>query len=240
MDMEIKWSLSRIQREFQPLGLNERLGWIATNFPWAVFTTSLGLEDQVITHAIACSEAPIRIVTLQTGRLFDETRELIERTQRHYEIEIKEIHPQADEVADYIDRYGKNGFYDSLKARHACCNIRKIKPLKRTLASADAWITGLRRGQSDNRRNAPFAEWSAEHQLMKFNPMADWSREKMLAAIETAEIPVNPLHARGYPSIGCEPCTRAVKAGEPERAGRWWWENEQRRECGLHVQGAHQ
>jgi len=200
-----------------------------------VFTTSLGLEDQVITAAIAAGGLPIRIVTLHTGRLFPETVDLIERTEAHFGIGIvNSTYDLADE-ADYVETYGMNGFYESRAARHACCWFRKMKPLARALKGADTWITGLRRGQSDARLATPFAELDSGRGLIKINPLADWDLGRIERFVAEHAIPVNPLHARGYPSIGCEPCTRAVKPGEPERAGRWWWENDDTRECGLHV-----
>ncbi len=218
-----------------PLGLADRLKHIGAHFPAAVFTTSLGFEDQIITAAIAELDDPLHIVTLETGRLFPQTLELLERTSTKYKLQIERFHPEHSDVEDYALQYGLNGFYDSIEARHACCNIRKIVPLRRALSNADAWVTGLRREQSSNRSDVPFAEWSADYGLMKFNPLADWSNGHLHDAIAADDIPVNPLHARGYPSIGCEPCTRAIRPGEPERAGRWWWENEDTRECGLHV-----
>ncbi len=221
--------------KLEGLSLDERLVLIAARFPKAVFTTSLGLEDQVITHSIATGQSAIRIATLQTGRLFPETIELLAQTQSRYEFEIESYEPDPQAVNAYIKRYQLDGFYDSVKARHACCHIRKMIPLSRALAPADAWVTGLRRGQSNNRSAVAFAEWSDENQLMKFNPLADWSLPDLQSAIAIHDIPVNPLHALGFPSIGCAPCTRAIQPGEPERAGRWWWEQDQQRECGLHV-----
>lgn len=224
-----------LEGDLGPLSLEDRLVLIADHFSNAVFTTSLGKEDQVVTHAIARGGAAVRLATLQTGRLFPETLALLAQTKQHYGIEIEAFHPVEEAVADYVDTYGNNGFYDSLEARHACCHIRKTAPLKQLLAGADAWLTGIRRGQSDDRSTAPIAEWSAEHNLMKLNVLADWSDVEINAMIDEHDIPINPLHARNYPSIGCEPCTRAIKPGEPERAGRWWWEQDTSRECGLHV-----
>ena len=201
----------------------------------AVFTTSLGLEDQVLTSVIAATDARVRIVTLDTGRLFAETVKLIGDTEAHYGLSIEVFKPWKDEVDGFAALYGMNGFYDSVEARHACCHARKLQPLGRALENADIWVTGLRRGQSGNRANAPLAEWDADRSLLKINPLADHSLETLRARAKSDDVPVNPLHARGYPSIGCEPCTRAIKPGEPERAGRWWWEQDERRECGLHL-----
>ncbi|MEO3387937.1 phosphoadenylyl-sulfate reductase [Mesorhizobium sp. CAU 1741] len=203
-----------------------------------VFTTSLGIEDQVVTAAIARSGALIDIVTLDTGRLFRETAELIDETETRYGLRIERFRPERDAVAGYVERYGRDGFYDSIEARHACCDVRKLQPLGRALAGAAVWLTGVRRGQSGARAQTPLAEYDSERGLLKVNPLADLSLEEIAAYAETHSVPLNPLHARGYPSIGCEPCTRAIKPGEPERAGRWWWEQDQTRECGLHVKSS--
>lgn len=201
----------------------------------AVFTTSLGIEDQVITAAIGTHRLPIEVSTLETGRLFKETVALISETEERYDMTIRRFYPEQDDIDAYAAKYGLNGFYDSIEARHACCHVRKLIPLAKALSQAQVWVTGLRRGQSGNRATTPFAEYDAERGLIKVNPLADWDIDKINAHVAAEHIPVNPLHARGYPSIGCEPCTRAIKPGEPERAGRWWWENDEKRECGLHV-----
>ncbi len=217
------------------LDLSGRLAFVAALEGKAVFTTSLGIEDQVITAAIANGKHDIEVSTLETGRLFNETVALIDKTEETYGILIRRFYPEQDDIDAYAARYGLNGFYDSVEARHACCGVRKLKPLARALEGASFWITGLRRGQSGNRAETPFAEADLERGMIKVNPLADWSNDVMTAHVEAENIPVNPLHKRGYPSIGCEPCTRAIKPGEPERAGRWWWENDEKRECGLHV-----
>jgi thioredoxin-dependent adenylylsulfate APS reductase len=215
--------------------LTERLRIVAELEGRAVFTTSLGIEDQVITAAIGLDRLPIEIATLDTGRLFPETAALIGETEDRFGIEIRRFHPEKDDIDAYAAKYGLNGFYESVEARHACCHVRKLVPLAKALSGARFWITGLRRGQSGNRASTPFAEYDAERDLIKVNPLADWSIEQINAYVEAESVPTNPLHKRGYPSIGCEPCTRAIKPGEPERAGRWWWENDEKRECGLHV-----
>jgi phosphoadenosine phosphosulfate reductase len=216
------------------LDLAGRLSLAAT-LGRAVFTTSLGIEDQVITAEIGTHRFPIEVSTLQTGRLFAETLDLIGETESQYDIAIRRFEPEQADIDAFAARYGINGFYDSVEARHACCGVRKVLPLARALAGATIWVTGLRRGQSANRADTPFAEYDAERHLMKINPLADWDIERIRAYVADNGVPINPLHARGYPSIGCEPCTRAIKPGEPERAGRWWWENDETRECGLHV-----
>lgn len=209
---------------------------LAAGLGRAVFTTSLGIEDQVITAAIGTHRLPIEVSTLETGRLFQETVDLMAETEERYGIAIRRFHPEQDDIDAYAAKYGLNGFYDSIEARHACCHVRKLVPLAKALAGAAIWITGLRRSQSGNRASTPFAEFDAERNLIKINPLADWDIAAIHTHVATEAIPVNPLHGRGYPSIGCEPCTRAIKPGEPERAGRWWWENDETRECGLHVQ----
>ena len=217
------------------LDLAGRLSFVAALGGRVVFTTSLGIEDQVIVAEIGNHRLPIDIATLQTGRLFPETLALIDETESQYDIHISRYEPEKVDIEAYAAQYGLNGFYESVEARHACCGFRKLKPLARALAGATVWITGLRRGQSANRVETPFAEYDEERHLLKVNPLADWDIDTIRAYVTDNSVPVNPLHARGYPSIGCEPCTRAIKPGEPERAGRWWWENDDTRECGLHV-----
>lgn len=227
-----------LNAEFSQLGLERRLRLAAELGGLGkrtVFTTSLGIEDQVITAAIAIARLPVRFATLDTGRLFPETDALIGETEKRYGIAIERFSPDPQRVENYIAHYGRDGFYDSVEARHACCGIRKMEPLAAALDGADVWITGLRRGQSDNRSDVPFVEWDETRSLLKVNPLADWHGSRLDAYAKWNRVPLNPLHARGYKSIGCEPCTRAIKPGEPERAGRWWWEQDQTRECGLHV-----
>lgn len=224
-----------LNTQLESLDLSARLAFVAQLGGKAVFTTSLGIEDQVITAAIGTAALDIDVSTLQTGRLFNETVALIDETEETYNILIKRFYPEKADEERYVAQYGMNGFYESVEARHACCGFRKVKPLARALEGATFWITGLRRGQSGARAETPFAEFDAERCLIKINPLADWDIETIRAHVEAEAIPVNPLHQRGYPSIGCEPCTRAIKPGEPERAGRWWWENDEKRECGLHV-----
>jgi phosphoadenosine phosphosulfate reductase len=226
--------IASLDAQLAALSLAGRLS-LAASLGRAVFTTSLGIEDQVITAEIGTHQLPVEVSTLETGRLFAETLALIGDTEDRYGLTIRRFHPKAEDVETYARQNGLNGFYDSIEARHACCHVRKLKPLAEALAGADIWITGLRRGQSGNRATTPFAEYDAERGLLKINPLADWSLEAINAHVDQMDIPVNPLHARGYPSIGCEPCTRAIKPGENERAGRWWWENDEKRECGLHV-----
>lgn len=227
-----------LNEQLAELDLTARLALVASLGGRAVFTTSLGIEDQVITAQIGLNRLPIDVATLQTGRLFKETVDLIDETEERFGIEITRFYPKKDDIDEYVAKYGMNGFYESVDARHACCGARKLKPLARALEGASFWVTGLRRGQSGNRAETPFAEYDAERNLIKVNPLADWDIETIKAYAADNAVPLNPMHERGYPSIGCEPCTRAIKPGEPERAGRWWWENDEKRECGLHVPDA--
>lgn len=219
--------------------LDQRLQSVVKAFPGKriVFSTSLGAEDQLITDAIARLKLPIDIFTLDTGRLFGETLSLLEETEQRYQIEIERYHPNPEALQAYIENYGANAFYDSIERRKECCGIRKVEPLNRALKGADIWITGLRQQQSAFRQGLDFLEMDTERQLIKFNPLLDWVHEQLWQALKERQVPINPLHEKGYPSIGCEPCTRAIKPGEDERAGRWWWENpeQSQQECGLHV-----
>lgn len=200
-----------------------------------VFTTSFGLEDQVLTHLIAAQNLPIEIVTLDTGRLFGEVHTLWAESERRYGIAITPFYPRHEAVEAFVRGHGIDGFYNTIAARKACCHVRKVEPLGRALAGAAAWITGLRADQSAARGAVALAEADPERGLIKVNPLLDWSRERALAFARENAVPLNPLHEKGFLSIGCQPCTRAVRPGEPERAGRWWWEEETAKECGLHV-----
>ena len=199
------------------------------------FTTSFGQEDQAILHWLDSLQIDIDVVTLDTGRLFPETYELWAETERRYGRKIRAVYPHHDEVGELVARQGINGFYDSLGARAACCQVRKVEPLNRALAGSNAWITGLRSDQSGYREKIGLVEFDAERDLLKLNPLFDWTRQAVLAFVTANRIPTSTLHAKGFASIGCAPCTRAISPGEPERAGRWWWEQEDKKECGLHI-----
>ncbi|MDI9349732.1 MAG: phosphoadenylyl-sulfate reductase [Candidatus Symbiobacter sp.] len=204
--------------------------------PTLVFTTSFGLEDQVLTDMIVKQPGlAVQFVTLDTGRLFPETYELWQRTTSRYGITITSHHPNADALGDYVRRRGINGFYEDVAARHECCAIRKTVPLTAALAGADIWLTGIRRDQSTARQEIPLVSHDPTHNVVKLNPILGWTRAQAVAYAEQHKVPLNPLHLAGYLSIGCAPCTRAVQPGESERDGRWWWENEAAKECGLHV-----
>ncbi len=200
-----------------------------------VFTTSLGIEDQAITHAIGAEKLDIEIVTLDTGRLFPETYDLWARTEQKYGLRIGAFYPDAVAMQELVARQGINGFYDSLEARKACCETRKVEPLARALKGAQIWIAGLRADQSAHRANARFVEFDAARGLIKASPLLDFSRDDVVDFCARNDVPTNVLHKLGFVSIGCAPCTRAIAPGEPERAGRWWWEDKAKKECGLHI-----
>ena len=224
-----------VSAEFASRNLPDRLGIVRTAVPGRlVFTTSFGLEDQALTHAIVESGIPVAFATLDTGRLFDETLELWAETEMRYGIRIQAFVPDGAEVQRLVSRDGPLGFRRSPEGRQACCAVRKVEPLGRALADASGWLTGLRSDQSSARSGTDFITIDAERGLAKVSPLADWSREEVARYVRDNAIPYNPLHDQGFLSIGCAPCTRAVRAGEPERAGRWWWETETKKECGLH------
>ncbi len=200
-----------------------------------VFTTSFGLEDQVILHHICEAGLDIDVVTLDTGRLFPETYATWEESEQRYGRRIRVVYPDTGALERLIAAQGINGFYRGKEARVACCDVRKVEPLARALAGAQAWITGLRADQSAARSRLEIVAADRARNLLKFNPLIDWSRQAAQDFAAAHQVPVNPLHQKGFPSIGCAPCTRAVRPGEPERAGRWWWEDESKKECGLHV-----
>lgn len=201
----------------------------------AVFTTSLGMEDMVVLDLICRAALPVEIVTLDTGRLPEATHALLDAARERYRRPIRTLHPDAAALEAFVAAEGTNPFYRSVELRKACCAIRKVEPLKRALAGRALWITGLRRAQAVTRGALEPLAFDAEHGLHKVSPLVEWTSADVLGYVETHDVPVSALHAQGYPSIGCAPCTRAVAPGEDERAGRWWWESPQTKECGLHV-----
>ena len=215
--------------------LVSRLKEIASEFGNVAFASSLGAEDMVVADAVFTADLPIAVFTLDTGRLPHETLDLLERMHRRYLREVEIFRPDAGEVVRYVSTHGVNAFYESVELRKSCCHIRKVEPLARALAGRDAWVTGLRRAQAVTRTDLPLREFDATHGLVKFNPLADWNEEEVWAYVRDREVPYNALHDRGYPSIGCDPCTRAICPGEDIRAGRWWWESRDSKECGSHV-----
>ncbi len=215
--------LARIERDFAP----------------ATFASSFGAEDMLLTDLIAREFPGIEIFSLNTGRLPKETLQLMEAVPSHYGIPLRIYHPEASAVAQYVAAHGADAFYESVELRKGCCGIRKVEPLARALAGKRAWLTGLRREQAASRQELTESEFDAAHGLQKFNPLIDWTHDEVWAYLREHKVPYNKLHDRGYPSIGCEPCTRAVKPGEDARAGRWWWEGKAgQQECGLHVADA--
>lgn len=199
-----------------------------------VQATSLGAEDMVLTDLIARHRLPIALATLDTGWLHDETLALIPRIEAAYGLRVASFRPVQESVVQFVRRHGERAMYDSIDLRKACCALRKLEPLSRMLDGQAAWVTGLRREQSGSRAEVPFSETEANGRI-KFNPLADWTWGDVWHHIATNDVPYNPLHDRFYPSIGCAPCTRAISLGEDFRAGRWWWEDEAAKECGLHV-----
>lgn len=225
------------QLTYQIGGLNaeDALRLLAEQFPGRVtFSSSFSFEDQVITHDIHSNKLPISIFTLDTGRLFAETYSVWSSTNERYQTHIKAYYPRHDSLQEFIEKKGPNAFYESVDNRKQCCHIRKVEPLKRALAGNDVWVTGLRAEHSSARHDLPQFEWDEANQVIKYHPLLHWTTEKVQAYISKYNIPYNPLHDRGFVSIGCAPCTRAVKLGEDFRAGRWWWEDADKKECGLH------
>jgi phosphoadenosine phosphosulfate reductase len=208
---------------------------VAAEFSPAVFASSLAVEDMVLTDLILKSGLPIGIFSLDTGRLHADTLAVLGAVKARYGYEIAVFRPDAAAVAAYVSQKGLNAFYDGVEQRRECCHIRKVEPLGRALAGKRAWITGQRRAQSATRATLAVQEEDAAHGMAKFNPLADWSEQDVWDYIRANGVPYNALHDRGYPSIGCEPCTRAIQPGEDVRAGRWWWENPESKECGLHL-----
>jgi phosphoadenosine phosphosulfate reductase len=216
-------------------GTRATLDRIVDEFTPAVFASSLAAEDMVLTDMILRARLPITIFSLETGRLHQETLGMLDRIKEQYDYEVRLYKPEQAAVDAYVAQNGLNAFYDSVEMRKECCRIRKVEPLKRALAGNKAWITGQRRAQSTTRAELAVQENDEAHGMAKFNPLADWTEEDVWNYIRSNNVPYNPLHDKGYPSIGCEPCTRAIQPGEDIRAGRWWWENPESKECGLHV-----
>lgn len=219
-----------------PLDLVGRLRAVRAAVPGRiVFTLGFGREGMAIFHALATGRVDIAVVTLDTGRLFEETHALWAEAEERWRLPVNAVTPDPVEVAALVAADGANGFRRSVAAREACCHVRKIAPLVRALGGASAWVTGLSQRQSSARAATPLAEWDAGRALLKVNPLADWDADRLSGYLADHRVPVNPLHARGFASIGCMPCTRAVVASEDERAGRWWWEGEAAKECGIHL-----
>ena len=231
----MKDQIEALNQKYSQATAEELLSGFLAEFKGKIaFSSSLGIEDQVLTHMVCDIDKTTKIFTLDTGRLFPETYDLIHRTNQKYGIKMSVYFPEAGQVEEMVNTKGINLFFESVEYRKLCCNIRKIQPLKRAFEGLEVWICGLRSEQSVTRQNMQKIEWDEANEIIKLNPLIDWTEEETKAYIKTNGIPYNPLHDKGYPSIGCQPCTRAIFAGEDIRAGRWWWENPDTKECGLH------
>lgn len=236
--MNRKDQAAEINQLLQGKPAEEVITWFLKDFNGKVaLSTSLGAEDQALTYMISQVDKTADVFTLDTGRLFPETYDLIDLTSKKYGISIRVMFPDAARVEAMVNEKGINLFYDSIENRKLCCHIRKIEPLKRAFSGLDAWICGLRREQSVTRKDMQLVEWDENNGLIKVNPLIDWTEEQLWSYLKLNFIPYNKLHDAGFPSIGCQPCTRAVMPGEDVRAGRWWWENPETKECGLHKKG---
>jgi phosphoadenosine phosphosulfate reductase len=231
----MKERINDLNEKFQEATVGEVLSWFLNEFKGKIaLSSSLGAEDQVLTEMVTGIDKEATVFTLDTGRLFPETYDLIHRTNTRYGIKIKAFFPEASRVEEMVNNKGINLFYESIENRKQCCHIRKIEPLKRAFKGLDVWICGLRREQSVTRQDMKLVEWDEANGLIKLNPLIEWTEKDVWDYINENKIPYNPLHDKGYPSIGCQPCTRAIMEGEDVRAGRWWWENPDTKECGLH------
>lgn len=228
--------LNDIKEKIEGLDPEEILALVAERFTEsAVFSTSFGLEDQVISHQIFSNNLPIQIFTLDTGRLFPETYSVWNRTLSKYKRTIDVFYPNHESIGKLVSKKGPNSFYESVENRIECCGIRKVEPLQRALRGKNIWITGIRQDQSSNRNTMDWVEWDENHELIKVHPLFFWTIEDVKKYIKKHTIPYNALHDKAFPSIGCAPCTRAVPEGGDSRGGRWWWEDQTKKECGLHI-----
>ena len=233
--MNPKEEVEQLKEQLSALSIEDALSFLSEKFKEnVVFSSSFGMEDQVITHYILHHQLPIDIFTLDTGRIFEETYQTWEKTNLKYHVNIQAYYPHAQKVEDLVQKYGPNCFYDSVELRKECCRIRKVEPLNRALEGKKVWITGLRAQQSPARENLEKIEWDEANHIIKFHPLLHWKLEEVQEFIKNNKIPYNPLHDKGFISIGCAPCTRAIRGGEDFRAGRWWWEDQSKKECGLH------
>jgi phosphoadenosine phosphosulfate reductase len=228
--------ISELQGELSGKEIAKQLHYLTERFPGeVVFSTSFGLEDQAIAHIVAVNRLPVKIFTLDTGRLFAETYSTWSRTVEKYNLTISAFYPDAFSLQEFITAKGPNAFYESVENRKQCCHIRKVEPLQRALKGNKIWITGIRAEQSNNRHDMPMLEWDEVNQIIKFHPLLSWTWGQVKQYVSRNDVPYNPLHDKGFVSIGCAPCTRAIKPGEDFRAGRWWWEDSSKKECGLHI-----
>ena len=228
--------VNELQTELKGKEIAEQLKILVTRFPGeVVFSTSFGLEDQAITYMIAANKLAIKVFTLDTGRIFPETYSTWSRTVEKYDLSIAAYYPESHTLQDFITGRGPNSFYESVDNRKQCCHIRKVEPLQRALNGNKIWITGIRAEQSNNRQDMPMVEWDETNNIIKFHPLLNWTWGQVKQFVSRNDVPYNPLHDKGFVSIGCAPCTRAIKPGEDFRAGRWWWEDNSKKECGLHI-----
>jgi phosphoadenosine phosphosulfate reductase len=226
----------KLNIEFQEKEIVETLQALALKFPGKiVFTTSFGIEDQVITDLIFKNDIPVKVITLDTGRLFEETYKVYNRTLEKYQKPIQPYYPNNETLEEFVAEKGPNSFYLSVENRKMCCHIRKVEPLERALKGMECWITGLRASQSNNREDLQKFQYDSSFGLVKYNPLLAWELDDCRKYVKENQVPYNVLHDRGFVSIGCAPCTRAIQPGEDFRAGRWWWENNSKKECGLHT-----
>jgi phosphoadenosine phosphosulfate reductase len=233
--MQLQEYTDKYNKELSEKTIVEKLQYLVEQHPGrVVFTTSFGYEDQVITDVIFKNDLDIKVVTLDTGRIFPETYKVYRSTLERYNKPIKAYFPPTDKVEELLDKKGPFSFYDSLENRKECCFIRKVIPLKRALEDNDIWITGLRAAQSNNRSDMQEFELDESNHIIKYNPLMEWSLEETISYVKEYNVPYNVLHDKGFVSIGCQPCTRAIQPGEDFRAGRWWWEQGSGKECGLH------
>ena len=233
--MERTQLIRDLNERFRDAPAEEVVGFFLEAYKGRIaLSSSLSIEDQTLTDIIVRQDKTARIFTLDTGRLFPETYQLIDKTNLTYGIQLEVFFPDYREVQRMVREEGINLFYNSIESRHRCCQIRKLEPLSRAFQGLDAWICGLRREQSVTRQDMQVVEWDEMHGLIKVNPLISWTEQQVWDYVHEHHVPYNKLHDKGYPSIGCEPCTRAVQPGEDVRAGRWWWESPDRRECGLH------
>lgn len=236
MDEFLKNKIEFLQNLSTSLSIEKTLQLLTETFPTQVaFSTSFSFEDQVITDLVEKNTKGIFIFTLDTGRLFSETYNVWSRTNDQYGLKIKSFAPRTDEIESFVNENGPNAFYESVELRKSCCFIRKVEPLQRALAGQSVWITGLRAEHSPLRKTHEIIEWDDVNKIIKYNPLLHWTSEEVIDYVKQNNVPYNVLHDRGFISIGCAPCTRAVKPGEDFRAGRWWWEDASKKECGLHA-----
>jgi phosphoadenosine phosphosulfate reductase len=234
--VDIQKQVASLTHELDHLSVEEGLKFLAERFAGSiVFSTSFSIEDQLISHYIFTQHLPVKVFTLDTGRLFQETYSTWSRTIEQYQKPIQVFCPDQALLQSFTESNGPNAFYRSVELRKACCNLRKVLPLNKALSDQQVWVTGIRAAHSSDRNKLSLIEWDAQRQIIKYNPLIHYTTDQVMDQIRNHGIPYNPLHDKGFVSIGCAPCTRAVKAGEDFRAGRWWWEDPDSKECGLHV-----